>query len=211
MAEEPEHSRWGARLRERTQPLQPDDENYGWAHATLCETMAQSFLQVAELIDPPDPWPPWGPLFDLAVCPPWALPWLAQAVGIDLPTGIDPDQARTIIQDAAGHNVGTVKAMKAAIMLTLVESDPGVPPEIVIRERDGGNAYQLEIVTWDKNTPDPALTQQAIIAAKPGALVLRYRDSEGWDYQLMTDEGGTYATQSTTYTSYANLTERQPG
>ena len=40
-------SRWGERLRERTQPLQPDDEAYDWAHSLLCEALAQPYLQIA--------------------------------------------------------------------------------------------------------------------------------------------------------------------
>jgi hypothetical protein len=161
---------------------------------------------VAELIDPPEPYPPWGPLFDINVCPQWALPWLAQAVGIRIPAGTDDATARALILEGAGHTVGTVKAMTIAIRLTLVPSRPPDPATVIFRERDG-SAYQLEIITMDVETPDPDVTLRAILAAKPGGLVLRYRSMVGWDYQLMTDEGGTYAEQTAAYATYQQLRE----
>src|SRR4029077_2555577 len=108
-------STWGERLRERTQPLQPNDELYGWTHAILCEALAQPYLQVIALIDPPEPYPPWGPLFDLDACPDWALPWLAQVVGIRLPADITREAAVEVIRHAAGHNVGTVNAIRVSL------------------------------------------------------------------------------------------------
>src|SRR5262245_11985676 len=134
---EPVMSRWGERLRERTQPLQPDDERYGWTHAILCETLAQPFLQVAELVDPPDPYPPWAPLFNLDLCPEWALPWLAQLTGARLPTGLTPEEARNFIRSVAGHSTGTMASMTAAASGTLVSSSPPSPPTMYFRERDG--------------------------------------------------------------------------
>jgi hypothetical protein len=205
----PDLSQWGARLRERTQPLQPDDELYGWTHALLCEALAQPYLQVMELIDPPEPYPPWGPLFDINVCPAWALPWLAQIVGIRIPAGLSDADARTYIRDAAGHNVGTVKAIRLALQQTLVSAHPPAPPTVYFRERDG-SAYRLEVVTIDGETPDPALTQRVLAAVVPGGLVLSYRSIEGWDYQAQVDQGGTYREQSAQYSTYADLRENTP-
>jgi hypothetical protein len=207
---EPVLSDWGARLQERTQPLQPDDASYGWAHAILCETLAQPFLQVAELIDPPEPYPPWGPLFDLDACPTWALPWLAQAVGSKLPVGLTDAQARDFIRDASGHKVGTVAAMRSALVATLVSSNPPSPPVVWFREREG-SAYHLEIVTLTGETPNPTQSLNALLAAKPGGLTLAFTQVVSWDYQAMTDAGGTYAALGTTYTTYAKLAARTPG
>lgn len=210
---EPEMSQWGARLRERTQPLQPDDYLYEWTHAILCEALAKPYLQICELIDPPEPYPPWGPLFDLNACPDWALPWLAQIVGIRLPAGATGTEVRRIIKEAAGHNVGTVKAIRVSLEGTLVSSHPPAPPTIYFRERDG-SAYRLEVVTLDPETPDPELTQKVLEAVVPGGLVLDYRHIEGWDYQAMTDQyaatGGTYAQLSADFATYRDLRENHP-
>jgi hypothetical protein len=202
-------SQWALRLQERTQPLQPDDEQYGWVHGILCEALARPYEQVAELIDPPEPYPPWGPLFDINVCPTWALPWLAQAVGIRLPAGMDDATARVLIVSSAGHKAGTVDAIKAAIQATLVSARPPAPAQVYFREREG-SAYRLEVVTLNSETPDPALTLSAIIAAKPGGIKLTYRNADGWDYQAMTTQGGTYAEQSAMYATYADLRENRP-
>jgi hypothetical protein len=173
-------STWGERLEERTQPLQPNDEQYGWAHAILCETLAQPFLQVAELIDPPDPYPPWGPLFDLAACPGWALPWLAQAVGVRLPTGLSEDQQRSFIGEASGHRVGTADAMRAAANLTLVSSKPPAPPTMWFRERNG-SAYRLEVVT-DPTRADGGEARRARTDLPDyHQLGLPGDDRRGWD------------------------------
>jgi hypothetical protein len=208
--DEPVLSVWGERLRERTQPLQPDDEGYDWTHAVLCESLARPYLQVAELIDPPEPYPPWGPLFDLNACPSWALPWLAQAVGVILPVGISDDAARALILEAAGHRAGTVAAITAVLRTTLVSSNPPNPATVWFRERYG-SAYILEIVTLDAETPDPAYTQRVLEAAIPGGLKLIFNHVEGWDYQVMTDEGGTYAQQSLDYATYSDLTQHIKG
>jgi hypothetical protein len=208
MPEEPTHTRWGERLRERTQPLQPNDEQYGWAHAILCEALAKSYEQIAELIDPPEPYPPWGPLFDINVCPGWALPFLAQAVGIRLPVGMDDAMARQVILEAAGHNVGKVSAIKAVLQHALVSQNPPAPPTVWFRERDG-SAYRLEIVTLAAETPDPAAVETALEASIPGGLAWSFRYIDAWDYQAMTSEGGTYAEQSAMYSTYSDLREHK--
>jgi hypothetical protein len=203
---EPVNSPWGARLRERTQPLQPDDDQYGWAHAILCEALAQPFLQVAELTDPEDPMPPWGPLFDVDSCPAWALPWLAQAVGAVVSADVDEESARASIKAVAGQAAGTTRSMYSAMLPTLT----GDAPTVFFRERDG-SAYRLEVVTLTSETPNPTATLNALLMFKPGGLVLAFRQVVGWDYQAQTDAGGTYAQQTTKFSTYQRQSENRPG
>src|SRR3954467_8505956 len=113
------HSPLGQRLTERTQPLAPDDALYGYAHAALCEGMMLPFGQLAELIDPPDPLLPWEPLFDLAICPAWALPWLGQLVGVRLLGGLSADEARTFIRELSLHKRGSPGAIVPAAKFAL--------------------------------------------------------------------------------------------
>lgn len=208
----PQMSRWGARLQERTQPLQPDDAQYSYAHAILCETLAQPYLQVCEIIDPPDPLPPWAPLFSIVLCPDWALPWLAQLVGTQLPQGLTPAQQRNFIMVFAGHTTGTVASMTAAARTALVSSNPPAPATLWFRERDG-SPYRLEVVTLTGETPDPAALLRALTAAKPGAILLEVRQVAGWDYQQMvTDEGAAkYSGLKVKYVTYRGLREHAPG
>jgi hypothetical protein len=193
----------GARLQERTQPLAPDDEQHGHAHALLCDALAQALKQVAELFDPEGDIPPGAPLLDVELCPDWALPWLAQIVGVALPAGVTPAQARVLIADVAGWQRGTPAALEAAAGLYLTGTKT-----VYFRERDETSPdppYTLEVVTLDSETPDPALVLAALLAQKPGGIVLNYRTVTGWDYQQMTTEGGLYSALSTLFDTYYAL------
>lgn len=202
---EPTHTAFGARLRDRTQPLAPEDARHGFAHAYLSEALSRPYEQVAEVFDPPGDIPPVAPLLDPELCPVWALPWLAQFVGLSIPVGIPEDGARTLIAKASGFVRGTPAAIEAAAGITLTGNKT-----VYFRERDG-SAYRLEVVTLTSETPDPIATERAILAQKPGGIMLTYRTVASWDYQLMTQAGGTYAALSTAYTSYRKLSEHTPG
>jgi hypothetical protein len=202
---EPTHSPYGERLRERTQPLALDDASYGFAHAYLCEALSRPFEEVQAIFDPEGDVPPIAPLLDPELCPDWALTWLAQFVGLHPPAGYSPDTIRTLIVSASGFARGTPAAMKAAAGVYLTGSKT-----VYFRERDG-SAYRLEVLTLASETPDAAKVETALRNGKPGGIVLSYRVVNSWDYQLMTETGGTYAEQSAAFTSYQNLQERIEG
>jgi hypothetical protein len=201
----PATSPFGDRLQERTRPLAPDDAAYGFAHAILCEALSKPFLQVQEVFDPEGDLPPLAPLLDPALCPDWALPWLAQMVGIVIPTGATPDAARSLIVSVGGFRRGTPAAITAAAGFYLTGTKT-----VYFRERDGGSAYRLEVVTLTAETPNPAQTQAAILASKPAGIILSYRTVDSWDYQQMTTEGGTYAQLKVKYATYRDLRDRHP-
>jgi hypothetical protein len=195
----------GARLRERTQPLAPDDEANGNAHAHLCEALGRMLAQVAEVFDPDGDVPPFAPLFDPALCPAWALPWLAQLVGVRLPAGISESAARAMISDVAGFARGTRAAMTASLESLLTGSKT-----VWFRERDG-SPYRLEVVTLASETPDPVSVEAILRAQKPGGLVLSYRTVASWDWQQVVVEQATWATAKATYSTWRKFVERTPG
>lgn len=205
MSDEPEPTNMGARLRERTQPIAPDDAAHGWAHAYLCEALGRMLEQVADVFDPEGDVPPLAPILDPDLCPAWALPWLAQLVGVQLPAGVSESAARTLIKDVSGFKRGTPDALRAAAGMFLTGSQT-----VYFRERDGGDAYRLEVVTRTGETPDPAAVLAALMAQKPGGIVLGYRTIETWDYQEMSRRGGTYSQQSAAYASYRDLALDHP-
>jgi hypothetical protein len=198
---EPNHTPTGARLRERTQPLAPDDASYGYAHAHLCEAIGRMLAQVAQVFDPEGDVPPFAPLLSVELCPDWALPWLAQLVGVRIPAGLSPDDARSLIADVAGFSRGTPAALRGAAELTLTGDKM-----VWFRERDG-SAYRLEVVTRVSETPDPVQTERALLAQKPGGIVLSYRTVAGWDYQQMTTDSTTYAQLALDWSTYDELRE----
>jgi hypothetical protein len=192
----------GERFRERTQPLAPDDEDFEYAHAKLCEGMMLPFAQLAELVDPPDPLVPWEPLFNVDICPGWALPWLGQLVGVRVPSTMDPEDARIFIKELGAFARGSPDAIMAAAKFALTGSK-----NVFLRERDGGDAYHLEVVTLVSETPDPALVRQYVLLQKPGGITLGSRTTTAWDYQEMTTEytGQKYKDVPADYPTYGDL------
>jgi hypothetical protein len=201
----PVHTPIGARLRERTQPLAPDDASNGYAHAHLCEGIGRMLAQVAEVFDPEGDVPPFAPLLDPALCPAWALPWLAQLVGVRLPAGTSESAARAMISDVAGFARGTRAAMTASIAPLLTDTKT-----VYFRERDG-SAYRLEVVTLTSETPDPVAVEAALRSQKPGGLVLSYRTVASWDWQQVVVEQASWATAKATYSTWRRFVERTPG
>ena len=202
---EPVHTPLGERLRERTQPLAPNDELYGYAHAYLCEGIGRMLAQVAEVCDPEGDLPPLAPLLDIDLCPDWALPWLAQWVGVRLPSGVSESEARALIRSVAGFSRGTPVAIEAALASVLTGTKT-----VFFRERDG-SPYRLEVVTLTGETPDPAATLAVLKTQIPGGIVLSYRTVESWDWQQVVATIATWADVTTTYTTWRNFVERTPG
>jgi hypothetical protein len=65
------------------------------------------------------------------------------------------------------------------------------------------------VVTRDDETPDPAKVQAALMAQKPGGIVLLYRQIQGWDYEALQQEGiaegWTYASLPPLFATYRDL------
>ena len=196
----------GQRLRDRTQPLAPTDADNDYAHAHLCEGMMLSMAEVASLVDPPDPYQPWEILFDPDLCPAKFLPWLGQCVGVRVTRVMSEATQRAAIKGLGGYKLGSPQRIRAAVELTLV----GDPKQVYFRERDGGEAYTLEIVTFADQTPNPDQTEAAIKAELPAAILLRARAVLSWDYEALTARGGTYAQQSIDFATYAALALDEP-
>lgn len=205
----PELTAWGERLRERTEPLAPDDAANGYAHALLSGALASVLERVATVYDPDDDTLPASPLLDVDRCPDWALPWLAQLVGVTIPPRWTTEQIRIGIRSVAGWKRGTTAAMRAAAGMYLTGAKT-----VFFRERDatgGDPPYCLEVVTRDSETPDPAAVLGALQRQKPAGILLTYRVVEGWDYQELELTGpDPYSTLATTYATYLLLQEGPP-
>jgi hypothetical protein len=199
------------RLRERTEQLAPNDAEHGFAHFHLSTALALALQRVAEIYDP-DEGLPGAPLLDVDTCPDWALPWLAQAVGVILPPGTAPDAARALIKGVSGWQRGTPAALMAAVRMHLAgDLDTGT---VFFRERDPDSddpPYTLEIVTLDRETPDPDAVLAALMAQKPGGIVLKYRTVPGYDWQQVGVEHATWADVVGDYSTWHRLVFNEPG
>jgi len=203
----PDHTPLGERLAERTAPIAPDDDQYGYAHGHLAEAIAQPAIQLQEAFDPVDA-ASFETILDPTRCPDWALPWLAQLVGLRLPTSITVDEQRAFIVALASQNRGTPAALAAAAGLYLTGSKT-----VYFRERDPDSddpPYTIEVVTLDDETPDPDAVLAALMAQKPGGIVLTFRQVEGQDWQQVVTDYDTWDDVVATYSTWDRLVEREP-
>jgi hypothetical protein len=201
----PDHSPFGERLRERTQPLALDDESYGFAHAYLSEALSRPYLEVQEIFDPEGDVPPVAPLLDIDLCPDWALPWLAQLIGAAIPVGMPPDTARELIRNVAGFRRGTPAAIRAAASFFLTGSKT-----VFFNERFANDAYRLGVVTLTAETPNPAQVQAAILAQKPGGILLSYSAIAGQTYRAVLTEVDSYREMRSEWATYRDVRDHLP-
>ena len=169
-------------------------------HAALLTAKAAMGQQLWGLVmdqgdDPDDPaWVPgWGALFDVDICPTQYLPFLAQIVGVQIPTGTSDPDARAIIRAEQGMQRGTLATIKAAAVRNLTTSF------LVVKERTAADgttdAYHVVI---GFNPADLATTEQALInaveAVKPGGIQITYVQSAGytWDEAMNTWSADTF-------------------
>jgi len=184
-------------------PLASQDDSYGWALLILCNAIGVPFELVEDWVrDTPDG-PGWSLLLDAERCPPEALDWLAQFVGVRIPQGMSDDDARHRIESTDGFRRGTVAALQNAAWQTLTGKR-----SVFLSERDGDPAdspdyaYHLTVVTYASETPDPAATLSALLAQKPGGLVLQYVTAVGQLYSQVRDRFATYADLKAGYPNY---------
>jgi Phage tail protein (Tail_P2_I) len=205
----------GEQLREATSQLAPDDDQHSDAHAKLCDALGMPFEQLAELLSPPDPYPPWGPLFDVNICPAWALPWLAQVVGLNLPIGLSEADSRTFIKDISSHKRGTKASMQAVLNFYLTGTKTAY-----VRERDpdaADPAYSMEIVTLNDEIPPSdlagttTLVKDALMALKPAGIVLNYNSVPAWDWQQVHTDYATWDAASAPYSTWDKFAGKQTG
>lgn len=104
-----------------------------------------ALIQQTDVDGTPDYIPPYGVLFNPATCPSYALPYLAQFVGVTVTPGASDAQARSQIMSEQGMNRGTPAAIIAAAKIWL-SGDQNVI--LLERQRSDGStsAYSFVVV-----------------------------------------------------------------
>jgi hypothetical protein len=120
--------------------------------------------------------PAWGKILDVNLCPPQALGYLAQFVGVSLPTTVTTEEARALIRAEGGFERGTRQSIEAAIERVL---GPSVTFTIEERTNLGGEekAYWF-IVIVSPGHASKALNE-AIESVKPAGLLFAVVEVEG--------------------------------
>lgn len=193
---------FAARLFGMLAPLAQLDGDNAWSLLILCNAIGTQYQQVEDWVrDTPDG-PGWSLLLDVNRCPPEALGWLAQLVGVRLLPGATDAQNRERVTSTDGFNRGTPAAIIGAARATLTGNR-----SVFLIERDStvaapDYAYYLTVETYRGQTPDPAATQRAILAQKPGGIVLDYRCLDGQTYDQVRTRFATYAALRAAYPNY---------
>ncbi len=202
---EPVLSTVGADLYADLAPLAYDDANRDWALALLCQAIAEMLQPVDDLVRDDDNGPGWSKVLDITRCPTAWLPWLGQFVGVTVDTTLDDADQRTQITTEAGFQRGTPAAMVAAAQATLTGAKV-----VIMRERHGGDAYALQVITYTAQTPDSAATHAALLAQKPAGIVLDYEVHDGQDWQQLIDGYSTWAAVVAHYPTWQDVINDTP-
>jgi hypothetical protein len=192
---------FAALLYDALAPLATLDGQAEWHLAHYCGAQGAMFQPVADVARDTPAGPGWSAVLDLGRCPDAWLPWLAQFVGVTVIAGSTPNAMRERIASTDGFKRGTPEAIRGAAQATLTGNRT-----VTFRERDANSPdppYTLEVVTLTGETPNPAATRAAIVAQKPGGIVLNYRTVEGQDWQAV--QAKTWRQARTTYASWRNL------
>jgi Phage tail protein (Tail_P2_I) len=159
---------------------------------------------------------PWSLSVSVDEVPSRYLDWLAQFVGVSFTQlqNLTSQQKRLIIKDAPGWKRGTPAAMVAAAQITLTGNKT-----VTMLERIGDDglehAYHLIVITYGEETPDPAKTLQALIAAKPAGIQMSHVVRTGQIWLTLRDEYDPpprfWTTVKTEYTNWQRAKDKVPG
>lgn len=144
-----------------------------WDLLSYVASLVDSLAEIDELVRDTDEFIGWGRLLDVDATPGYALPWLAQFVGVTPLRGLSEDAQRTRIKEAAGFSRGTPAAIRAAARQFLT----GLK-QVDVFERDG-SPWRFRIRTYRVETPNPQAVRDAVIALKPAGLVFVHEVQAG--------------------------------
>jgi hypothetical protein len=172
--------------------------------AKFCEILGLSFQEMEDLSRDGDSDPGWSGLVDIARCPEWALPWLAQCVGVQLVPGSTVAEKRIRIQATDGQKRGTPAAMVVAAQASLTGSKT-----VQMVERDG-SAYALTVVTYTSETPDESAVLAALVSQKPAGIVLDYHTVDGQTWRQLEENYTDWQDVKDSYPDWRAVREDTP-
>lgn len=173
-----------------------------WELLRFLEAALYDLQEVEDLARDTDDGPGWSVIMDVNRAPTKFLPWLAQFVGVRIgPNDTATDELmRAKVAAQVGFQRGTVGAMRAAAQVHLTGAK-----SVRFFERYQGNAYRLRVHTITAETPDAAVVEAALRAAKPAGIVLEYAAVAGQLYLELEADHANYAAVEAAYADYADV------
>jgi hypothetical protein len=156
----PELRRLAAWHYQQLQPVARGDHLHGYPLAHYCAALWAPIEDLAELIsDQPDGTTGYARAMMVETCPPSLLRWLGQQVGVWVPPGTSPEDARRMIRLTRGWKRGKIPAMVAEVKTTLTGTK-----SVIVTERYGtlpAAAHTVRLITKTSETPNPTATLAA--------------------------------------------------
>jgi hypothetical protein len=142
-------------------------------------------------------------LIDIDTCPEENLGYLGQYVGVNLRGDLTGDDQRDWVRQKRNFKRGTPQATIDAVKETLTGTK-----FVALNERIG-TAWHYTVVTKPSETPDPALTDRAILAHKPGPDTYNHNQTEYPTYGWVRDTYNLYSDLQAAYPTYGDLTNAE--
>ena len=171
----------------------------------FCQALGAPLEPIYELVRERDDAAPWAILLDPDECPAFALPYLAQFVGVVITPEMDEEQIRNEIREPTGWKRGQTEAIKIAIRRTLT----GENPLVIVKPRtpEVGHHY---IRTLLSETPDPARTEAVVRAAVPAWEKLDYAAFVGMTWADVIAKHADWADVISDNPTWQDLIEQTP-
>lgn len=188
-------------------PIAQGDEANGWPLLTYLGAVGSMFQEIEDLAGDTDEGIGWSGLVDVTRTPNKALAWLGTMVGVRLlpqlatvTTDAYYAQMRARVQSTDGFNRGTPAALIGAAQQHLTGDK-----YVLLNEREGGNAWQLGVLTRASETPDENAVRAALLEQKPAGIVLDYATYTGNTYQTLRIAHDLYSDVLADYTDYDDV------
>ncbi|MCA1781809.1 MAG: phage tail protein [Dermatophilaceae bacterium] len=164
--------------------LADGDESTDWTLLLFLDSLLRQLDLVEQLSRDTDDYPGWAKIVDIDTVPAEALGWLAQFIGVTLPTGLSEEAQRIRITEAAGWKRGSLSAIQGAARLSLTGTR-----RVDIFEQDG-SPYHFRVRTYLSETPNPSQVVADVQALKPAGLTFEHEVQAGLMWEETT---GTWA------------------
>lgn len=181
------------------EPYAEADAASGYALRSIVEAMTKTYVDIDELVrNSPDGLNVgWSGMFDASRCPPEALAWLGQLVGMI----IYPTDGITETRWRVSKAVGGIRRGSLSTMIAVAQRLLTGNKTVVVTERTS-DAWHFAIRTRTAETPSSAAVLAALNAAKPAGLIMDYATFTGILFQESLANQATYTLSTAAKATY---------
>ncbi|WP_336250935.1 phage tail protein [Stomatohabitans albus] len=126
----------------------------------------------------------WADVLDPSITPEMWLRWLAQAVGVTIPSSSSLEHARAMVSRPVGWLAGTPQALRIAIAGTLHGSKT-----IWIDEHVDNDPFTVRVTVFADEVSSAGATQSAASAAVEAGIKVHVQVKAGWTFKDLAESG----------------------